>query len=306
MAASGPRPVRGPLNAVVEGPNRTVVHNEAEYLTDYWGDRAVDYIHRNSNQKQPYFLYLAPNAVHAPLMVTDKYYKRFPQIKNERNRIYAAMISALDDNVGRVLQAVQASGQADNTLVYFMTDNGCATYFEGMCSCEPLRGGKLSHYEGGVRVPFMMRWPGHIKPHQVDHRVVSLMDVFPTSVAAAHGTLPTDRIYDGVNLLPYLSGANPGQPHDELMWRRLPLYSIRKGDWKLWESNDPKYGTYKLLFNLKTDLDESTNVADKYPAKVKELEADIARWSKDLQDPKWPSRPPPTFSVCGTPFTLPI
>jgi arylsulfatase A-like enzyme len=291
---------------VQEGPNRTVVHNENEYLTDYWADRAVDYIHRNSHGEKPYFLYLAPNAVHAPLMVTDKYYQRFGYIKNERNRIYAAMIAALDDAVGRVLREVAASGQADNTIVYFMTDNGCAGYFEGMCSCEPLRGGKLTHYEGGVRVPFMMRWPARIKPHQVDHRVVSLMDVFPTSVAAGGGTLPTDRIYDGVNLLPYVVGGNRGDPHNELMWRRRPLYSIRKGDWKLWESDDPTYGHFKLLFNLRTDLNETTNLADKYPAKVKELESDIAQWSKDLQDPKWPSRPPTTFSVCGTPFTLPI
>ena len=306
VAATGPRPVRPPLNQIVEGPTRTVIHNEQEYLTDFWADRAVDYIHRNSGKAQPYFLYLAPNAVHAPLEVTDKYYQRFPYIKNERDRIYAAMTSALDDAVGRVLQEVKDSGQADNTLVYFMTDNGCAGYFQGMCSCEPLRGGKLSHYEGGVRVPFMMRWPGKIAPHQVDHRVVSLMDVFPTSVAAGGGKLPTDRIYDGVDLLPYVVGGDKRTPHDELMWRRRPLVSIRKGDWKLWESVGPVYGDYKLLFNLKTDLNETTNVADKNPAKVKELEADIARWSKDLQDPKWPSRPPVTFSVCGTPFTLPI
>jgi arylsulfatase A-like enzyme len=305
-AEAGPRPVRGALSQVVEGRNHTVVHNENQYLTEYWADRAVGYIHRNSNRAQPYFLYLAPNAVHAPLMVTDKYYKRFAYIKNERNRIYAAMIAALDDAVGRVLREVDASGQGRNTLVYFMTDNGCAGYYEGMCSCDPLRGGKLSHYEGGVRVPFMMRWPTRIRPHQVDHRVVSLMDVFPTSVAAAGGSLPKDRIYDGVNLLPYIAGGNKSDPHGELMWRRRPLVSIRKGDWKLWESVGPVYGDYKLLFNLKTDLNETTNQATKYPAKVKELEADIAQWSKDLQDPKWPSRPPTTFSVCGTPFTLPI
>ena len=304
--ATAPRPVRGPLNAVVEGPERKVVHNEDQYLTEYWADRAVDFIRHNAAGGHPYFLYLAPNAVHAPLAVTDTYYKRFPNIANERNRIYAAMVSALDDAVGRVLAEVAASGQAENTIVYFMSDNGCAGYFEGMCSCTPLRGGKLSHYEGGLRVPFMMKWPATIAPHQVDHRIVSLMDIFPTSVAAAHGTLPTDRVYDGVNLLPYVAAGNKGFPHDELMWRRRPLVSIRKGDWKLWESVGTTYGTYKLLFNLKTDLNETTNLADNNPAKVKELEGDLARWSKDLQDPKWPSRPPVTFSVCGTPFTLPI
>ena len=305
-AAPDPRPVRGPLASVMEGPGHTVVHNENQYLTKYWGDRAVDYIQRNGGKDKPYFLYFAPNAVHAPLQVTQRYYDMFPQIKNERNRVYAAMIAALDAQVGHVLKAVADSGQANNTLVYFMTDNGCAGYFEGMCSCEPLRGGKLSHYEGGVRVPFMMRRPGHIAPHQVDHRMVSLMDVFPTSVAAGGGSLPKDRIYDGVNLLPYVVGTNKGDPHDALMWRRRPLVSIRKGDWKLWESAGPVFGRYKMLFNLKTDLNESANVADKHPDKVRELEGDIALWSKDLQDPKWPSRPAVTFSVCGTPFVLPI
>jgi arylsulfatase A-like enzyme len=307
--ATGERPrrhTRGPLSQVVEGPNRTVVHNEQQYLTEYWADRAVEYIHRNSGHDRPYFLYLAPNATHAPFMVTDKYYNRFPQIKDEGMRTYAGMISALDDAVGRVLKAVDDSGQANNTLIFFMTDNGCAGYIPGICSCQPLRGGKLTHYEGGVRVPFMVRWPAKFKTHQVDHRVVSLLDVFPTSVAAAGGTMPKDRVYDGVNLIPYLTGDQSGTPHDELMWRRTPLVSIRKGDWKLWESTGTEYGNYTLLFNLKSDLNESTNVAPKCPDKVKELEGDIKQWAKDLKDPSWPSRPAVTFDVCGTPFTLPI
>ena len=283
-----------------------MVHNEQQYLTEYWADRAVDYIHRNSGGSRPYFLYLAPNATHAPFMVTDKYYNRFPQIKDEGMRTYAGMISALDDAVGRVLKAVDDSGQANNTLIFFMTDNGCAGYIPGICSCQPLRGGKLTHYEGGVRVPFMVRWPAKFKSRQVDHRIVSLLDVFPTSVAAAGGTLPKDRVYDGVNLIPYLTDDKGGTPHNELMWRRTPLVSIRKGDWKLWESTGTEYGTYTLLFNLKSDLNESTNVAAKCPDKVKELEADIKQWAKDLKDPSWPSRPAVTFDVCGTPFTLPI
>jgi arylsulfatase A-like enzyme len=219
------------------------------------------------------------------------------------------MIAALDDQVGRVLEAVDASGQAGNTLIYFASDNGCAAYTPGLCSCTPLRGGKLSHYEGGVRVPFMARWPGHIKPGTVYREVTSLMDVLPTSVAAAGGKLPTDRVYDGVDLMPYLTGEKSGTPHDMLAWRRQPLFSIRQGDWKLWESVDDKsgkYGRYKLLFNLKDDLDETTNLADKYPDKVRQLEGLVHDWEKSLTDPKWSSRKPVTYTVCGTPFTLPI
>lgn len=300
---------RGRLNQVIEGEDHHVVDNQKEYLTDYWGDRATEYIDRNSKSGQPYFLYLAFNAVHAPHMVTSKYYDRFPQIKDHQMRVYAAMVAALDEQVGRVLDAVEKSGQAGNTLIYFASDNGCAAYFPGLCSCTPLRGGKLSHYEGGVRVPFMLRWPGHVKPGTVYRENVSLLDVLPTSVMAAGGTLPTDRVYDGVDLMPYLNGKKKGSPHDMLAWRRFPLFSIRQGDWKLWESVDDKngvYGQYKLLFNLKDDLNETTNVADKYPDKVKHLEELAREWSKMMTDAKWPSRPPTTYDVCGTPFKLPI
>jgi arylsulfatase A-like enzyme len=300
---------RGPLNQIVEGADRRLVHNEDEYLTDFFGDRATDFIRRSAAAGRPYFLYLAFNAVHSPHMVTAKYYDRFPQIEDHQRRVYAAMIAALDDQVGRVLDAVDASGQTGNTLIYFASDNGCAAYFPGLCSCTPLRGGKLSHYEGGLRVPFIMRWPGHVKPGLVYREVVSLLDVLPTSLAAAGATLPTDRLYDGVDLMPYLTGEKSGPPHDMLAWRRLPLFSIRQGDWKLWESVDDKtgrYGDYKLLFNLKDDLDETTNLADKNPRKVEELERLARDWAKAMTDPKWPSRPPVTFDVCGVPFTLPL
>lgn len=302
-SADGAPMTRNVNTQIIEGPGRTIVHNESEYLTDYFGRRAVDYIKREASSDTPYFLYLAPNAAHDPLMVTQKYYDRFPQIANDQNRIYAAMVSALDDMVGNVLNAVEASGEADNTLIFFLTDNGCAAYYPGMCACEPLRGGKLTHYEGGVRVPFMVRWPAKVKSGQIYRSMVSSMDIFPTVLSAAGGKLPTDRIYDGVDLAPYLSGWNTAPPHDMLAWRRSPLASIRKGDWKLWKSTD---GKYTLLFNLKDDLNETTNLAEKRPDKLKELEAAFAQWAKDMQDPKWPSRPHTTYDVCGTPFEVPI
>jgi arylsulfatase A-like enzyme len=300
---------RSPLNQIVEGADRHIVHNENVYLTDYFGDRAEEFIRRNSKSGQPYFLDLAFNAVHAPHMVTAKYYDRFPQIQDHQHRVYAAMLAALDDQVGRVLRAVDASGQAGNTLIWFASDNGCAMYFPGLCSCTPLRGGKLSHYEGGVRVPFMMRWPGHIEPGTIYRETVSLLDVLPTSVAAAGGKLPADRAYDGVDIVPYLTAKKAGVPHDMLAWRRLPLFSIREGDWKLWESVDDqtgKYGDYKLLFNLKDDLNETTNLAGKHAEKVKELEQRVQEWKKKMIDPKWPSKGTTTYDVCGVSFTLPI
>lgn len=295
--------VRTALNLIYEGPERTPVRNEKEYLTEYLGTRASEFVRRNAALDQPYFLYLTPTAPHDPLEVTQKYYDRFPNIASEQNRIYAAMVSSLDDMVGQVLDAVDASGEADNTLIVFLSDNGCAGYYPGMCACEPLRGSKLTHYEGGVRVPFLMRWPAQLKTPQIYREMISSLDIFPTVLQAAGGKLREDRVYDGVNLIPHLTGAAQGRPHEMLAWRRSPLASIRMGDWKLWKSTD---GKYKLLFNLKDDLNETTNLAETNPQKLAELEAAFDQWARDMVDPRWPSRPPTNFDVCGTPFEVPI
>ncbi|MDP3736272.1 MAG: sulfatase-like hydrolase/transferase [Hyphomonadaceae bacterium] len=302
-SSATPAPRRSAANRIVEGPSRTFVENEDRYLTEYFGERAVDYIKRNAASDAPYFLFAAFNAPHDPLQTMQKYYDRFPQIKDEGMRVYASMISAMDDQIGAILDAVEASGESGDTMVYFMSDNGCAAYIQGICACEPMRGGKLSHYEGGVRVPFMVRWPNAIKGGQVYRNVVSTMDVYTTSLTAAGGRLPADRIYDGVDLMPFVTGKSQAIPHNALMWRRTPHASIREGDWKLWKSLD---GKFTLLFNLKDDPNEATNVAGKEPAKLKELSDAFDQWAKDMRDPAWPSRPNVTYNVCGTPFELPI
>lgn len=298
-----PAAKRSAANKIVEGPDRKVIENENEYLTEYLGGRAVDYIKRNAAAETPYFLFAAFTAPHDPLQTTQKYYDRFPQIKDEGMRVYASMVSALDDQVGAIIDAVEASGENNDTIIYFMSDNGCAAYIQGICDCAPLRGGKLSHYEGGTRVPFMMRWPGKIQAGQVYRKVVSTMDVFTTSLTAGGGELPKDRVFDGVDLLPYITGKDAGLPHDQLAWRRTPNASIRKGDWKLWKSLD---GKFTLLFNLKDDPNEATNLAEKEPAKLKELSDAFDQWSKDMKSAAWPSRPFVNYNVCGTPFELPI
>ncbi len=300
---------RRPLNQIIEGPSRRIVHNDHEYLTDYFGDRAVRFIRDHAGSGQPYFLYLAFNAPHAPHMVTAKYYDRFPRIKDHQERVYAAMIAALDDNIGKVLDAVRTSGTANDTLIIFASDNGCAAYFPGLCSCWPLRGGKLSYYEGGIRVPFLMSWPGHLPRGLVYRRMVSLLDVVPTSVAAARGTLPADRAYDGVDLTPYLTGRKSGEPHEMLAWRAPPLQAIREGNWKLWESSggeNDRYGRYQLLFNLGADPNESHNLAGSAVEEERRLAKELDRWSGSMIAPKWPTRRPATYEVCGKSFTLPL
>lgn len=297
-----PHQTRTKHTQVIEGPDRTVVHNEQEYLTDYFGRRASEFITRNAAEDEPYFLYLAPSAAHDPLVVTEEYYNRFPEIENEMSRVYAAMVSSLDDMVGDVLDAVEASGEAENTMIIFLTDNGCASYYAGLCACEPYRGGKLSHYEGGVRVPFMMKWPAALPQGRTYSQMVSALDIFPTVLAAAGGALRDDRVYDGVDLAPFLNGGE-GQPHEMLAWRRLPMASIRIGDWKLWKNTE---GEFTFLFNLAEDPNETENLATSQTAKMKELEGRFDSWSAELPPAAWPSRDEPTFNVCGQKFTFPI
>lgn len=193
-------------------------------------------------------------------------------------------------------------------MLYFGSDHGCAMYFPGLCTCHPLRGGKLSHYEGGTRIPFMLRWPAQIDAGLVYHMPVSLLDVLPTSLAAAGGTLPAGRVYDGVDLLPYLRGEKMGRPHETLFWRREPLFSIRSGDWKLWKCSDPSgvYGNYRLIFDLANDPNETTNLASTYSQEAAALEALIDSWTKAMVPPHWPTKNTATFNLCGQTFTLPI
>ena len=304
---------RWPHAKILDGPNRTLATDAKEYLTDYLTNRSVEFIERNAKSNKPYFLYAAYTAPHSPHMVVQKYYDRFPEIKDELQRINAAMIASLDDGVGQIMAAVEASGEADNTIVVFTSDNGCEDYFSGLCSCEPMRGGKLTHYEGGARVPMIVRWPGKLQAGALYSGITSLMDLLPTTVAAAGGHLPADRTYDGVNFLPFIAGKAPGQPHDVLIWRRAPLVSIRAGDWKLWEVSDKTrmaaqspYGDYTLLFNLKVDENETTNVATQNVAKVNELRALITDWEKDKQPAAWPTAHNVTWPVCGKIFTVPI
>jgi len=304
---------RWPHAKILDGPKRMLATDGKEYLTDYLTNRSVEFIERNAKSDKPYFLYAAYTAPHSPHMVAQKYYDRFPEIKDELQRINAAMIASLDDGVGRIMAAVEASGEADNTIIVFTSDNGCEDYTSGLCSCVPMRGGKLTHYEGGARVPMIMRWPDRLAAGTLYSGTTSLMDLLPTAVAAAGGHLPADRAYDGVNVLPFVAGKATGQPHDVLIWRRAPLVSIRAGDWKLWEVSDKnsmagqsRYGDYTLLFNLKDDENETTNLATQNTPKVEELRALIKDWEKDKKPAAWPTARDVTWDVCGKVFTVPI
>ena len=276
------------LNPLYDG-KKTVT--EPAYLTGVLADRAVDFIDRN--RTQPFFLYLAFNAVHVPLQAPEKYLKRFEQIPDERRRTYAAMLSAMDDGIGKTLAALD-----DNTLVFFFSDNGGPTTVGGVngSSNAPLKGSKRTTWEGGIRVPFIIKWKGHLAAGTIYSQPMIQLDVLPTALAAAGVKLDRRSNLDGVNLLPFLAGKRSGRPHETLFWRLGGLMAIRKGDWKLLRMSDEGFHQDPTpltdlatleLYNLKDDIGETNNLVSKQPKKVKKLADEWTRWTKGLSKPGW-------------------
>jgi arylsulfatase A-like enzyme len=270
---------------------------ETPYLTDALADRAADFIRRNATR--PFFLYLAFNAVHTPMHATDKYLARFKNIDDEQRRRYAAMLSAMDDGIGKTIAALRAANLEGNTLIFFFSDNGGPT-MEGTTingsRNTPLRGSKRQTWEGGIRVPFIIRWNGHLPEGKVDARPIIQLDVLPTAMMAAGVTPQSDWKLDGVNLLPFLTGRASGSPHDALYWRLGDNMAIRMGDYKLVKTHDGPLGSDPAvlndlsgaeLFNLAEDIGETRNLAASQPQKVRELAEAWQRWNRQLAHPLW-------------------
>jgi arylsulfatase A-like enzyme len=238
--------------------NKSVVE-EKDYLTDVLSNEAVSFIERN--KEQPFFLYMAYNAPHAPLQATEKYLNRFSHITNPKRKTYAAMVSAVDDGVGLILDKLNQLGLTENTIVIFLSDNGGPENDNGSDN-GPLRAGKSSLFEGGIRVPFAMQWPRQIKANTKYEQPVISLDIFAT-VAANIGKIaaPKNEL-DGVNLLPYLTGAKQGPPHEYLFWRQFDQknYAIlHQSGFKEVTLKDSSFN----LYNLKADIGEKSNINDK-------------------------------------------
>ena len=235
--------------------------------------------------------------MHGPLQVTQKYYDRFPTIEDEATRIYAAMTSALDDSIGAVLDKIEDLGLEENTLVIFTSDNGAG--FAGYSNNFPLRKGKHTMFEGGVRVPFTMKWPGKIPTGVTYDNPVSTLDLFPTVVAAVKGKLPKETIMDGVNLLPYLDGSNTAEPHTKLFWRSGDIWASRQDKWKLIYA-----GSRYWLYNLSEDIGEQANLADSNKDVIEQIKASYDKWNAKNIDPLWPPSGPKTgasYAIDGVP-----
>lgn len=287
-------PTRRAGNLILRGPEKTVI-DEPAYITDVFGDESVDFIRRHADG--PFFLYSAFNAPHSPFQVTEEYYNRFPDVEHELQRIYFGMIAALDDAVGRILDALEEAGIADNTLVVFLSDNGCAGYFPGLCSCEPLSGGKLTYYEGGVRVPYLLRWPAAVAAGTTIDAPVSTLDILPTALAVAGATASADLELDGHDLMPLLDGSAEAIGDGRFVWRNYPTVAVRSGDMKLIKPHQDEPAGF--LYDLSTDVREQTDLAADRPADVANLEAVIEDWRSITVEPAWTRRGPLSYSICN-------
>jgi arylsulfatase A-like enzyme len=250
-----------------------------KYLTDEFSEEAVRFV--GKHQKDPFFLYLAYNAPHSPLQATTAYLDRFPNILDSKRKTYAAMVSAVDDGVGKLLDKLESLNLDKNTLVYFLSDNG-GPEKDNSSDNGVLRDGKSSIYEGGYRVPFAMQWKGTVNPGVYDNAISSL-DIFATIAALSKVAIKKDRPLDGVNLIPYLTGKNKGMPHETIYLRKFDEkgYSIRHKDLKLVLKKDG----VPQLHNLTKDIGEQNDIAKQFPEEVKKLDKIRLEWDSQLIDP---------------------
>lgn len=279
----------------VWGPERP----NDEYLTDRIGRHAVEFIEKH--KARPFFLYVAFNAVHSPWHAKASDRERFAHLKDHPLDFYASMIASLDENVGRVLAKLKELGLEENTLVVFTSDNGPAMgssrikgWREGwpekilVGSAGPLNGHKGQYYEGGIREPFILRWPARLKAGVEYRQPVITMDLYPTFLAAAGAPVPEGTKLDGVNLLPFLQGEKTGAPHAILFWKNGDQGAVREGDWKLLLSAAvPKV----QVFNLVEDLAEKKDVSAEKPEVKERLHKAWLDWSATLPPRANPPEP---------------
>ena len=254
------------------------------YLTDYYTDEAVKVIQANNNR--PFFLYLAHWAPHTPLQAAKEDYDALSHIEDHTERVYAGMIRSLDRGVGRVLQSLEDNGLTENTIVIFTSDNGGAGYIGISDVNKPFRGWKITNFEGGIHVPYFVKWPSEIKSGTTYKEPVHHFDIYSTIADAAGATIPTNVEVDGVSLLPYARGEEKGKPHETLFWRAGDYRTVRHNDWKM--AVVPQLSK-TWLFNLAEDPGEKTNLAEANPDVVDELMALLEEHNAQMVPSKWDS-----------------
>jgi arylsulfatase A-like enzyme len=273
------------------------------YLTDVLAEEAGRFIERS--QQRPFFLYVSFNAVHTPMHAPEEAINKFSGEADGRRRTYLAMLSKLDDAVGRLLAKLRELKLEEQTLVFFLSDNGGPTtkFAANGSRNGPLRGSKGDTWEGGIRVPFLVQWKGRLPAGKTYEQPVIQLDIAATALALAGVEAERDAL-DGVNLLPYLAGQNKGAPHEALYWRFGSQMAIRQGDWKLVRParGGKEYediATQPMLFNLADDMGEQRDLAAQQPEQVRQLQTAWNRWNETLSAPRWPA------TVGGRPAPMP-
>ena len=255
-----------------------------EYLTDYYTNNAIKVIEENKNR--PFFLYLGHWAIHNPLQSLKSDYDLHSHSGNHTLSVYSGMIEALDRSVGKIVKTLEENGLSDNTLIIFTSDNGGAGYIELPDINKPYRGWKLTHFEGGMHVPFLAKWPSQIKKGTRFLSPIHHIDIFHTIAAAAGASVPKDRKLDGVDLIPYIQGENKEKPHKTLFWREGHHQSVLHKGWKLIKADRPDK---RWLFNLDKDPTERNNLSKDNPTKVSQLEKLLDLHNSEQAEPLWPS-----------------
>lgn len=279
--------------------NREEIFEDGQYLTERIADEASGFITASGNQ--PFFLYTTFNAVHYPMHAPKQYVERFSGMDRER-QMYAAMLSAADDGVGRIVSAIRQGGQENNTIIFLLGDNGATTerraglnqHFATAGSNKPFRGFKFSTFDGGMHVPALVHWPGKIAAGKTCTEVLMTADLLPTVCALAGVPAPSDRTIDGRNIWPVLTAGVPS-PHESLCWSEGPQLAIRKGKWKLVvngvthagtpDGNKPLTGDDAIfLSNLEEDPGESRNLRHENAAVVDDLQTNLNRWRASVEE----------------------
>lgn len=272
---------------------------EDDYLTFAIRDKSIDFM--NSAGDEPFMLLTHFNAPHVPFQAPVDYYCEYGHIEDENKRVYYSMISALDDAVGDMMHYLDTSGLIDNTVVFFLSDNGGAAY-TGATDNGPLKGGKMNHFEGGINIPMSVVYEGVI-PAGVDYRQpVSSLDVFVTSAGAAGIPLPDDRVYDGVNLIPYVNEEEERVPHVSLNWRADHIHVMRKGEFKFIMS---ERDGWVHLYNLEEDKSEQFDLSEAKPMILDKMLKEHQLWEKEMSKPAWPRIMDHIFVFDGVEYLFP-
>lgn len=251
------------------------------YLTDVLADEAIDFIERQVELDKPFFTFLSFNAVHTPMDATPEDLAQFPDLKGKRKTV-AAMTLALDRASGKIMEKLEALGIAEDTIVVFTNDNGGPSD-RNASDNAPLSGTKSNHLEGGIRVPFLMKWPNKLAANINYSKPISLLDLLPTFYVAAGGKEEQIKEIDGVDLMPFLTSKIDTRPHDVLYWKKDVRATIRVGDWKMMRFPDRP----AELYFLPDDLKEHKNVAAKHPDKMKVMFNKLFEWESTLERPRW-------------------